>query len=363
MITHCLDCTDEGDLEAPVMKALALLASLLVPVAVAYAEPVTIKLGTLAPAGSAWHEALKDMAARWEEASGGQVRLRVYAGGAQGDEGDMIRKLAIGQLQAVAVSNVGMHDVAPEPQAFSTPLLFKDEAELKCAFDGVKARVEAAFLRRDLVVLHWSHIGTATFFCSAPLRTVDEVAHAKTFAWEGDPGMVKVWRALGFHPVVLSATELLPALSTGMIDCVSNVPLYMLTTRAFERARNMLDLPLGFLFGATIVRRDAWERIAPEVRERLAQLSREAGEKIDAEIRHLNADAVDAMKRQGLTVLPVDREQWRPALEKSWSVIRGGVVPADFFDEMQSARDRCRKDVAPSAGDPTSGRAAERRPP
>jgi TRAP-type C4-dicarboxylate transport system substrate-binding protein len=326
------------------MKPLLLLASLLVPVAAAPAEPVTIKLGTLAPAGSAWHEALKDMAARWEEASGGQVKLRVYAGGAQGDESDMIRKLRIGQLQAVAITNVGMHDVVPEPQAFSTPVLFQDEAEMECAFGRVRERIESSFLRRDLVVLQWSRIGTAAFFCNAPFRSVNEVARAKTFAWEGDPGMVKVWRTAGFHPVVLSVTDLMPALSTGMIDCVSNVPVYMLTSRAFERARNMLDLPLGFVLGATIVRKDAWERIAPDVRGRLVRISREVGEKIDAEIRRLNADAVEAMKRQGLAVVPVDREQWRPALEKSWTTIRSDVVPADFFDEVHSARDACRND-------------------
>ena len=326
------------------MKPLLLLASLLVPVAAASTEPVTIKLGTLAPAGSAWHEALKDMAARWEEASGGQVKLRVYAGGAQGDESDMIRKLRIGQLQAVAITNVGMHDVVPEPQAFSTPVLFQDEAEMECAFGRVRERIESSFLRRDLVVLQWSRVGTAAFFCNAPFRSVNEVARAKTFAWEGDPGMVKVWRTAGFHPVVLSVTDLMPALSTGMIDCVSNVPVYMLTSRAFERARNMLDLPLGFVLGATIVRKDAWERIAPEVRGRLVRISRQVGEKIDAEIRRLNADAVEAMKRQGLAVVPVDREQWRPALEKSWTTIRSDVVPADFFDEVHSARDACRND-------------------
>ena len=331
------------------MKPLLLLASLLVPVAAASTEPVTIKLGTLAPAGSAWHEALKDMAARWEEASGGQVKLRVYAGGAQGDESDMIRKLRIGQLQAVAITNVGMHDVVPEPQAFSTPVLFQDEAEMECAFGRVRERIESSFLRRDLVVLQWSRVGTAAFFCNAPFRSVNEVARAKTFAWEGDPGMVKVWRTAGFHPVVLSVTDLMPALSTGMIDCVSNVPVYMLTSRAFERARNMLDLPLGFVLGATIVRKDAWERIAPDVRGRLVRISREVGEKIDAEIRRLNADAVEAMKRQGLTVVPVDREQWRPALEKSWSTIRSDVVPPDFFDEVHSARDACRKDAATHA--------------
>jgi TRAP-type C4-dicarboxylate transport system substrate-binding protein len=223
---------------------LGIALATLAPVA-ARGEAVTIKLGTLAPAGSAWHDALKDMAARWEEASGGQVRLRVYAGGGQGDEGDMIRKLSIGQLQAVAVSNVGLHDVVTLPQAFSTPLLFDDDAQMDCALSRVKGRLGAALEERGLVALQWSRLGTGVFFCNAPFRTPAELARAKVFAWEGDPATVKAWRAAGLRPVVLSMNDLVPALTTGMVDCVANVPLYMLTSRAFERARHLIDLPIG----------------------------------------------------------------------------------------------------------------------
>jgi TRAP-type C4-dicarboxylate transport system substrate-binding protein len=327
------------------VKKLFLLALLLAAPAVR-AEPVTIKLGTLAPVGSAWHEALKEMGRRWEETSGGAVKLRVYAGGTQGDEGDMIRKLGIGQLQAAAVSNVGLHDVVPEPQVFSTPLLFRTEAELDCAFGRVKDRIDAALEKRGLVALQWSRIGTASFFCKEPFRTPAEMTKAKIFAWEGDPATVKAWRTAGFHPVVLSSNDLVPGLTTGMIDCVSNVPLYMLTSRAFEKARNMIDLPLGFLSGATVVRKDAWERIAPDVRGKLLEISREIGARIDADARRLNADAVAAMRSQGLEVVPVEPDEWRAAMERSWDVIRGEVVRAEFFDEVRTARDTCRRDVA-----------------
>ncbi|HET8538859.1 MAG TPA: TRAP transporter substrate-binding protein DctP [Anaeromyxobacter sp.] len=334
-------------MKTPLLLALLLSAS----PAPARAEPVTIKLGTLAPAGSAWHEALKDMAQRWEEASGGQVKLRVYPGGTQGDEGDMIRKLGIGQLQAAAVSNVGLHDVVPEPQAFSAPLLFKNEGELECAFGRVKDRVESALERRGLVALQWSRVGRASFFCNAPFRTPAEMAKAKMFAWAGDPAMVKAWRTAGFQPVVLSSTDLVPALTTRMIDCVSNVPAYMLTTRTFEKARYLIDLPLGFLGAATVVRKETWERIAPEVRERLLGVAAEIGRRIDAQARRLETDAVAAMKAQGLEVVAVSPDDWVPAMERSWEVIRGEVVSADFFDQVKAARDACRKDVASAPGE------------
>jgi hypothetical protein len=29
-------------------------------------------------------------------------------------------------------------------------------------------------------------------------------------------------------------------------------------------------------------------------------------------------------------------------MEKTWPIVRGGVVPAPFFDQVKAARDQCR---------------------
>jgi TRAP-type C4-dicarboxylate transport system substrate-binding protein len=344
------------------MARLALLL-LTLAAAPARAEPVTLKLGTLAPAGSPWHETLREMAERWREASDGQVVLRVYPGGTQGDEGEMVRKLGIGQLQAVAVSNLGLHDVLPEAGALSAPLMFRDGAELACTLDRVEDRLDAALRARGLVALHWTRIGAASFFCRAPYQTPAELARAKVFAWAGDPAMVKAWRTAGLHPVVLSATDLVQALSTGMVDCVSNVPAYMLSTRAFERAPHLIDLPLGFVTGVTVVRRDAWERIPADVRERLLALARETGARIATDAQRLEVDAVATMRSQGLDIVPVDPEAWRPTLEQSWTALRGGSIPADFFDAVREGRDACRSDHAAGTAGSDRARARGRPPP
>jgi TRAP-type C4-dicarboxylate transport system substrate-binding protein len=321
-----------------------LVAALAAFVASTAQAQVTVKLGTLAPAGSTWHEILKELGQRWEQASGGQVKLRVYAGGTQGSEGDMVRKMGIGQLQASSISNIGMHDILPEPQMLSLPMFFNDEADVECTFDTMRAKLEAAFEARSYVVLQWSRVGAMSMFCDKAFRTPAEMAaaDAKVFAWEGDPKSVDAWRAAGFRPVVLSSTDVVPSLQTGMINCVTNVPLYILTTRLFEKAHTMVDLPWGYIYGATIIRKDAWERIAPELRIKLRAIAVELGLKVDAEVRKLNVDAVTAMKKQGLQVVSVDARPWREAMEKAWPVVRGGVVPAAFFDEVKAARDRCR---------------------
>jgi hypothetical protein len=41
-------------------------------------------------------------------------------------------------------------------------------------------------------------------------------------------------------------------------------------------------------------------------------------------------------------VVQGDPAAWRAAIQRSWPVVRGGVVPADVFDEAIAARDSCR---------------------
>jgi TRAP-type C4-dicarboxylate transport system substrate-binding protein len=145
--------------------------------------------------------------------------------------------------------------------------------------------------------------------------------------------------------VVLAATDIMPALQTGMIDCLNNVPLYALVTRTFVPAPWLIDLPVGFIVGVTVVRRDAWERVPAGLRPRLLEVARQLGERVDLEVRRLNVEAVGAMQRQGLKIVKVDEAAWRPAMERSWAALRGGVVPAPFFDEVVAARDACRSET------------------
>jgi len=322
------------------LAAAALLAAL---AGSAGAQEVQIKLGTLVPQGSSWHALLKELAERWGEASGGKVKLRIYAGGTQGSEGDMMRKMAVGQLQAASVTNIGLRDVVAEPAAFSTPGILSGPAEFAAVFPKVQKKLETLLEQKGYVVLHWAQVGSIFIFCGKPYRTPAEMTDAKFFVWDGDPASVEAFRQVGFRPVVLASTDVVPSLQTGMINCITQPPAYVLTARLFERANHMIDYPWAYLLGATVVRRDAWEKIPADLRGKLQAIARELGARIDAEAKRLNDDAVAAMRKQGLEIVPVDPAVWHAAAERSWPAVRGKVIPAEFFDEVVRNRAAYRK--------------------
>ena len=91
---------------------------------------IVIKMGTLAPEGSPWHQVLQLMGERWRKISGGQVKLMIYPGGVLGDEPDLVNKMRIGQIQAVALSGAGMSDIEPGVMALQIPMMFESYEEL-----------------------------------------------------------------------------------------------------------------------------------------------------------------------------------------------------------------------------------------
>jgi TRAP-type C4-dicarboxylate transport system substrate-binding protein len=325
-------------------RSLSLFAalSLAVAAAPAPAQEVRIKLGTLAPVGSTWHDLLLEMGEKWKSASNGKVQLKIYAGGTQGNEGDMIRKMSIGQLQAAAVTAVGMREITPEPQAEDAPGLIDSYEMYDFVHEKMRPVLEEALAKKGYVVINWGEVGFVHLFSTEPYRTPADFAKGKVFSWEGDPASEEAWKAAGFHPVVLSSTDMITSLQTRQINIIADPPLYAYTAHLFERANNMLDLHWGLLTGATVVRKEAWDKIPADLRPKLLAIARESGDKVVADVRKQNEEALEQMKKKGLHVLKANPADWAPAFARAEAVIRGKVVPAAVYDKVKALREEYR---------------------
>ncbi len=327
----------------PLALAAAAALSLVATPVRAQQDVVKIKLGTVAPQGSTWHTILQEMGTRWAEASNGKVQLKIYAGGTQGGEGEMIRKIGIGQLHAAAITTVGMKEITPEPQAEDTPGLIASYAEFDYVHSRMQPELEAALEKHGYVAINWADVGFVNIFSTEPYQTPADFAKGKVFAWNGDPASEEAWKAAGFNPVVLSSTDLITSLQTKMINIVSEPPLYAYTSGFYDRAHYMLNIKWGLLTGATVVKKDVWEKIPADVRAKLLVIAAEQGAKVDADVRKQNEESLVQMKAKGLTILePKDEAAWNNAYAKIQEVVRTKVVPTATYDKVKALRDEYR---------------------
>jgi TRAP-type C4-dicarboxylate transport system substrate-binding protein len=325
------------------LATLAALAAACLVTSAASAQEVKIKLGTVAPQGSTWHLLLKDMADQWKAASNGLVDLKIYAGGTQGNEGEMVKKLNIGQLHAASMTVVGLRDISPEPQAIGCPGVLDSVEEYDYVISKMHGELEAAILAKGFVVINWAEAGFVKVFSKTPRTKLSDYQAGKVFAWNGDPDAEEAWKKAGFRPVLLAVTDLIPSLQTNMVDIVTEPPLYAYTSGFYEKAKYMLDINWGFLNGATVVKREQWEKIPAEIRPKLLAIAADTGLKVQAEVRAKAQESLDQMKAKGLTVLqPENPAEWQNALKQVQNVVRGKVVAAATFDRVIALRDEYR---------------------
>jgi len=301
-------------------------------------KPAVVKLATVLPSGTSYHRILQAMAEEWRKAPGG-VPVTIYTGSQMGDEADVVRRMGIGQLQAGVLSVGGLSEIDKSVTALSyMPMMFRSLEEVVYVREKLEPDLETRLLNKGYVTLFWGDTGWVRFFSREPVIHPDDLKKLKIFASARDTYQVDLMKSLGYQPVPLVTNDILPGLQTGMISAVWLPPFYALSGQVNGRARHMLELDWAPLVGATIITRKSWEAIPAETREVLLKAARFAGEQMRVRGRTEADQAVEAMKKRGLKVQPVSSQieaEWRTFAEQVYPKIRGTLVPAAMFDEVQ----------------------------
>jgi TRAP-type C4-dicarboxylate transport system substrate-binding protein len=324
--------------------ALGLAFSLLVP-RTASAQ-IKVKMATLVPQGSSWHDVLKETAEKWKTVSGGKVVVTLFPGGVAGDDPDVVRKMRLGTLNAGVLTSVGVAEIDRSVYALGIPMMFSSYDEVYDVLGKMRPKLEASLLAKGFVVLNWADGGWVHFFSKKPIAAPDDLKAVKLFTWAGDDKATELWKSGGFNPVPLPSTELATALQTGLVDTLGVPPQVAVISQYYKYAPNMTNLSWQLLLGATLINKTTWDQIPADLHPALAQAAEEAGKKLQAEMRQSADRDVEAMKKNGLKVIPVDAKTaalWTKTAEGLYPKIRGPIVPAEAFDDALHFRDEFRK--------------------
>ena len=318
----------------------ALLGLLVLSASGLQAAEKSLRIGSLVPKNSLYHRQLLDVADSWRTAQGGGAKYLVYPDGSQGGEAEMARRMRIGQLQGALLSVVGLREIEPSIAALqSMPLLFRSWEEVDYVREKMRPAMEKKFLDKGFVVLTWGDAGWVRFFSKEAAVRPDDYKRMKFFAWGSEPDQQAIMKSLGYTPVPLETNDILPAIQTGMINVVPSTPYFALATQIYNTAPNMLEINWAPIVGALVVTRKAWDDMSPAVQQAVRAASDKAGAQIRTKAREEVQEAVEAMKKRGLTVNKPNAEQmkeWNDLAERLYPRIRGTMVPAETFDEVMA---------------------------
>ncbi|NQT93343.1 MAG: TRAP transporter substrate-binding protein DctP, partial [Lentisphaerae bacterium] len=213
---------------------------------VSAASRVRIKIATLAPDGTSWMLAIRRMNKEVAEKTNGSVRFKIYPGGVQGDEKDVLRKIRSGQLHGGAFTGLGMGALFPDTLVVAVPTLVRNYEEV----DLIKEKLGGYFVdgidKNGFVLLGWQEVGFVYLLSTKPITTAEDLRQSRIWAWEGDQVAPAVFREGKIMPVYLAVQDVLPALQTGLIDAAYSSPFGAVALQWHTKVKYMTDMPLTY---------------------------------------------------------------------------------------------------------------------
>ena len=128
------------------------------------ARQARVKLATLAPKGTSFHLILQEMGQAWREAPDGGVRLTIFTDGTMGGEGDVVRRMGLGQLQAGLLTTSGLTEIDNSVSGLQNiPVAYQSYEEVEYVRAKLGPKYAKILADKGYVVLGWFDTGWVKF--------------------------------------------------------------------------------------------------------------------------------------------------------------------------------------------------------
>ena len=222
----------------------------------------TLKIATLAPAGTSWMKEMKAGAKIIKQRTDGRVKIKFYPGGVMGNDQSVHRKIKIGQLHGGAFTPGGLAQVDSSIQSLSLPMMFKSLDEVDYVREHMDTILKQNMEDSGFVVLGISEGGFVRILSKTPMQDLESIRDSKVWIPEGDQVGHIVFKALGITPVSLPISDVFTGLQTGLIETVAVNPTSAIAFQWHTSTSYMTDLPITYLVGVLALQKKAFKRLS-----------------------------------------------------------------------------------------------------
>ena len=255
-----------------------------------------------------------------EEATGGRLSLRMYAGGQLGNERDTLEITTFGGLDFNRVNLAPLNSIEPLTRVAALPFLFTSTEHMRGTLDGpIGEEILASLEPHGLIGLCFYDSGARSFYNTrGPITSPDDMRGLKLRV-PGSDLYIAMVQSLGADAVPMPLDEVYQSLAQGVIDGAENNWPSFESGRHFEVAR-YYSLTRHLLAPEVFVMsKRRWDTLSQEDRAIIRQAAKQS--------------------------VPYMRELWDAQVAKSKAIIMGSGVevneidPAPFAQRMRGMWD------------------------
>lgn len=272
-----------------------------------------LSFATLAPPGSTWMKVFEAWNREVRRRSNQTLQIRFYAGGVQGDESEVIRKIRSGRIDGAAVTAVGLAQIHRPALVFQMPGILRGYEQLDAARAAITPEMNPMFAQAGFELLGWADVGMSRVFSNKPVHMPADFAPLKPWVWRDDLVLPELFRVVKSNPVPLQLPEVLGALQTNRVDTLITTPVAAVALQWSSRVSHMLDLPLTVVIGGTVIGQKQWQSLTPEQRTILSETSTQFHALARKNLRSDEQKALATLKDRNITVIApteADKAAW-----------------------------------------------------
>ena len=309
----------------------------------AQAHAAVLRIGGLAPPGTAADQYWQDFAGKLATVTQGRLRPTLLTRGELGSDEQVLAALRRGRVQLAVNGSHALSTVVPEFALLGAPYLFASERAVDAvARSDLQRKLAEPLARHGITLLALLPMGFHNTYSRIGPVGAPPTLRGRRLRQPTDPASAEFARAIGADLIPLPSSEIVTALQTGLIDAGTTVTLNYLWTGIADYARDLTLTRHAFLFNALIANRSWWDGLDAATRDAICTAFPSAQEFTAAMRAAESADlkrAVDAGRVRLHELSPADLQEWRRMGESSWPgiVAQVGAGTGVLLDDIRRA--------------------------
>lgn len=259
------------------------------------------------------------------------VQVRVYWGGAAGDDPDVLRKLKTGQMDAGAFTLELVSGFVRQAMVLATPALYTNYKQLDAVRAAMTPQFDKEAYDNGFKVMGWGDVGRLRLLSKEPINTLEKFKRIRPWLYPQSEMLKEFYKIVGATGVPLPVVEVYGALQTNMIDVVWGSAVLGSALQWHTGTRYITKDGLGFISGAFVIRRGAWEALPEAARKSMWELAEEQRQKNQIEVRKADERAFQKLVERGHKPVAIDD---LPAWQKAGMSVRDRMVGRIYTKEL-----------------------------
>ena len=326
------------------LVCLGISAGVLMGTTTAARAENVLKFGTLAPLRSPWGQVLSVWQRAVKERTKGELEVRFYWNGTQGDELSMVDKIRSGQLHGAAITSLGLAKIHKPILVLQVPGLFNGWAQLDKAREALRAEFETAALASSgMRFAGFSDVGKARMFSKGfAVTNPASLRGRKPFVGRENDITGAVFQAIGgITPARASIPEVLPGLTSSRIDVVAAPSLACEQLQWSSRLDHMTGDSSTMVIGAMVLSDAAIKALPEDQQTALRETGAVAARALTRRIRSED-DAATARLKTKMAVhnmTDAEKTEWAAIFRQvRQQLVQRGVFSADLMSRVEKMK-------------------------